>query len=81
MAQRNRHITEARDTNKNGFYFNRFLVEFNLARDLSEANSLIRAGSVELNGTKIKDIQFHVEAESTYDVRVNGEYVAEATVI
>lgn len=78
---RNRHITEARDTNKSGFYLNRFLVEFRLARDLTEANSLIRSGSVELNNTRIKDVQYHVEAEHTYDVKINGDYVAEATLI
>lgn len=76
-----KHITEARDTGNTGFYLNRFLVEFGLARDISDANSLIRSGSVELDNSKIKDIQFVVAPQGTYGVKINGEFVAEATVI
>lgn len=75
-----KYITEARDTGNRGYLFNRFLVEFNLARDLTEANDLIRRGAVELDNCRIKDTQ-HIVMPGAYDVRIHGDFVAEATVL
>lgn len=75
-----RHVTEARDTGGHGFILNRFLVEFNLAKNLDEANDLIRTGAVELDNRRVKDI-LHLVLKGSYDVKIHGNFVAEATVL
>jgi len=73
-------ITEARDTGRNGFWLNNFLVEFKLASDVEAANQLIRSGAVDIDNRKIKDIQFFLDVGS-YGVKIHGNFVLEATVL
>lgn len=80
MKPKRRHITEARDTGGRGYTFNRFLLEFNLVKDLEDANHLIRTGGVEIDNQKIKDI-LHPIVPGTYDVKIHNNFVAEATVL
>lgn len=74
------HSVEARDSGGSGFNFNSFLVEFNVASNRNDANELIRAGLVELNGERIKDVLFRVE-KGHYLVKLKGNLVAECTVL
>lgn len=78
--KKKRYITEARDTGGRGFTLNRFLVEFNLAKTMDDANHLIRTGAVDIDNRKVKDI-LHLMLKGSYDVKIHGDFVAEATVL
>lgn len=78
--KKRRYITEARDAGGRGFTLNRFLVEFNLAKSMDDANHLIRTGAVDIDNRKVKDI-LHLLLKGTYDVKIHGDFVAEATVL
>jgi predicted rRNA methylase YqxC with S4 and FtsJ domains len=75
-----KHITEARDNGGYGMLLNRFLVEFGLAKNISHANDLIRMGAVDLDNHKIKDV-LHLVEKGTWNVKIHGDYVAEATLL
>jgi hypothetical protein len=75
-----KHLVEARDTGNRGYTLNRLLVEFKLAGDIPEANSMIRSGEVDLDNTKVKDI-LHFVAPGHYDIRLKGNYAAEVTIL
>lgn len=72
-------ITEARDSGGQGFNLNRMLVEFNFAKNITEANDLIRTGQVELDNNKVKDILYPV-VKGTFFVKVRGQF-AELTIL
>lgn len=71
---------EARDSGKSGMTLSRFVLDFNLARNFQESNSLIRSGSVELNDSRIKDTLYHV-TPGNYSVKIEGKFILEATLL